>query len=141
MSHMEKLTLAAALAALAAAAASSSPASTEDMLPVRHGIFVDSRISCKEFARAYVAELQVANKYAMSFWGDSINDAFTVGRITRVYRDGSTYRVRLDAKGDGPMGSFKGTVEQSLVVSSPTKIRTDHGFGEATFRWCYAAIP
>jgi hypothetical protein len=118
-----------------------APASGKDLLPLKHGIFVDSKFPCKEFGKAYLFEIHNANKYAMSFWGDSVNDAFTVGKIIDVKRNGKTYKVKLDTEVNSPMGDFKGVVDQTFVISSATKVQTDRGYGKATFRWCYNEIP
>ena len=128
-------------AAIVVAAALSLPAEAKDLLPLKQGIFVDAEIPCTEFGRAYLTELHVANKYAMGFWGDSVNDAFTIGKIIKVKRDGQTYKVALDSKTDSPMGNFTGVIDQTFVISSPTRLRTDRGYGQATFRWCYKEIP
>ena len=111
------------------------------MLPLKHGIFVDAEIPCKEFGHAYLTQLHVANKYGMSFWGDSVNDAFTIGKIIKVNHDGNTYKVKLDTETNSPMGDFKGVIDQTFAIASPTQLRTDRGYGQTTFRWCYNAIP
>lgn len=116
-------------------------AAAQDLLPLKRGIFVDATIPCKEFGRAYLLNVHSANIYAMSFWGDRVNDAFAEGKIIEVKQVGNTYKVRLDTEVDSPMGDFKGIVDQTFVISSPTKVRTDRGYGEANYRWCYNEIP
>lgn len=136
---MKKTILAVLMASSATVPAMSAHAS--GMLPLKHGIFVDERLSCRDFSQAYYTQLHTANKYGMGYWGGTLTDAFTVSKIVDVRRNGQSYDLKLDVSSESPMGSYKGPGDQTVVILNQTSFQTDIGFGPMTFRWCYNEIP
>ena len=57
-----------------------------DLLPLKRGIFVDTDVKCSERSNATV----------VSFWGDELNTAKTIGKIRKVVKKGKSYTVDLD---------------------------------------------
>lgn len=101
-----------------------------DKLPLRHGIYVDSRIDCKEFS----------NVSMMSFWGDQLNVAQMIGHIVKVSKSGRDYRVEIDGepvRGDGPTETFTWTV----TIYGETDMKVQSEFSTDRYRWCFDEVP
>lgn len=94
-----------------------------DKLPLKRGIFVDTSVKCSERSNATV----------VSFWGDELNTARTVGKIRKVVNKGKSYTVELDLEHmDG--GKEKSTWR--LVIRNPKTLRVTNTFGSWDHRWC-----
>ncbi|MBX9458072.1 MAG: hypothetical protein KL863_19740 [Rhizobium sp.] len=94
-----------------------------DKLPLKRGIFVDTDVKCAERSNATV----------VSFWGDQLNTARTIGTISRVVKKGKSYTVDLDIE---HMDGGKVKTTWSLVIRNPRTLKVTNSFGSWNHRWC-----
>ena len=69
----------------------------------------------------------------VSFWGDELNTARTIGKIGKVAKQGKTYTVHLDME---HMDGGKEKEVWTLVISNPTTFSITNDFGSWNNRWC-----
>lgn len=104
------------------------PALGADMLPLKHGIFVESQIGCAD----------VSNATAMSFWGTELNTQRTIGTIVDVSKDGNVFSVRLEVS---EMTEDATEMKVTLTISGPEEFTIESEFGVQSFRWCFEQMP
>lgn len=94
-----------------------------DKLPLKRGIFVDTKVKCSERSNATV----------VSFWGDQLNTARTVGHIRKAVKKGKSYTVDLDIE---HMDGGRAQVTWSLVIKNSKTMKITNSFGSWDNRWC-----
>lgn len=98
-------------------------ASAADLLPLKRGIFVESKVTCSDRS----------NVNSMAYFGDMLNISHVEGKIQAVEKSGKTYTVRLDLKNDA------GETEQAtwtIAIASPKKMTIKDAYGTTAYRWC-----
>ncbi len=99
-----------------------------DLLPLSHGIFVESSVACTS----------ASNATALSYWGDELNSSKVIGTIVKVKKSGESYQVTLDLNIQGESG---GKEDWTIVIKDPRHMRVTSAYGTSSYRWCFSQMP
>ena len=101
-----------------------------ELLPLRHGLYVDVQAACADRGDATT----------LSYYGNGIGAAQVTNDDTIVSHRGNVYRLRSTMTENANPGSV--TVgHETITVLSRTKFKFEGGYGQATYRWCVASGP
>jgi hypothetical protein len=100
-------------------------AAAADMLPLKHGIYVDANVACKG----------ASNADTMSYWGkdNGLNVSRIGCRIVRLSKNGSTYTLQRTCRGITGSGTFKDKVAVKMISASSFALIGDRS---VTYRYC-----
>ena len=104
------------------------PAVGADLLPLSHGIFIESSVGCSN----------ASNATALSFWGDELNSARVIGTIMDVSQKGNVYEVRLDMNSQGQPA---GKEDWQIVIDDPNSMTVTSPYGTQHYNWCFNEMP